>query len=161
MFFAEAPGRVFGERVAVALPVGGAHEGRDDLDVPVVDLSRLAPEIGDPEVDVEFEQVDAARALWHGKSVGQRSDNIGSASVGRVGVLHFGPARVPSRESPEAAIALLENRGYTACEIDFEGKFWMDYPWAERFGQLAREAGIVLSVDAPIAGFMGHDERDK
>jgi deoxyribonuclease-4 len=78
-----------------------------------------------------------------------------------MGELKFGPARVPSRESPEAAIALLQERGYTACEIDFEGKFWMDYPWAERFGALARENGIVLSVHAPIAGFMGHVERDK
>jgi deoxyribonuclease IV len=68
---------------------------------------------------------------------------------------------VPSRESPEAAIALLQERGFDACEIDFEGGFWMDYPWAERFGQLAREAKIVLSVHAPIAGFMGHVERDK
>src|SRR6266581_2379453 len=78
-----------------------------------------------------------------------------------MGALHFGPARVPSRESPEAAIELLHERGYTACEIDFEGKFWMDYPWAERLGELAREAGIVLSVHAPIAGFMGHAERGK
>jgi deoxyribonuclease-4 len=75
--------------------------------------------------------------------------------------LHFGPARVPSRESPEAAIELLRERGFSACEIDFEGKFWMDYPWAERFGELARKNGIVLSVHAPIAGFMGHVERDK
>src|SRR3954468_17439115 len=78
-----------------------------------------------------------------------------------MGTLHYGPARVPSRESPEAAVSLLLERGYSACEIDFEGKFWMDYPWAERFGELAREAGIVLSVHAPIAGFMGHLERDK
>jgi deoxyribonuclease IV len=78
-----------------------------------------------------------------------------------VGELRFGPARVPSRESPEAAIELLLERGYSACEIDFEGKFWMDYPWAERFGELARENSIVLSVHAPIAGFMGHVERDK
>jgi deoxyribonuclease-4 len=78
-----------------------------------------------------------------------------------VGKLHFGPARVPSRESPEAAVELLQERGYTACEIDFEGKFWMDYPWAERFGELARDADIVLSVHAPIAGFMGHAERGK
>src|SRR5690348_16207955 len=76
-------------------------------------------------------------------------------------MLHYGPARVPSRESPEEAIELLQERGFTACEIDFEGKFWMDYPWAERFGELAREAGIVLSVHAPIAGFMGHAERGK
>ena len=78
-----------------------------------------------------------------------------------MGRIRFGPARVPSRESPEAAIAQLQERGFDACEIDFEGGFWMDYPWAERFGQLAREAKIVLSVHAPIAGFMGHVERDK
>jgi deoxyribonuclease-4 len=78
-----------------------------------------------------------------------------------VGLIRFGPARVPSRESPETAIGLLQERGYSACEIDFEGRFWMDYPWAERFGELAREAGILLSVHAPIAGFMGHVERDK
>jgi len=78
-----------------------------------------------------------------------------------VGKIRFGPARVPSRESPEAAIALLHERGFDGCEIDFEGGFWMDYPWAERFGQLARKAKIVLSVHAPIAGFMGHVERDK
>ena len=78
-----------------------------------------------------------------------------------MGKVRFGPARVPSRESPEAAIALLQERGFTACEIDFEGGFWMDYPWAERFGELARKAKIVLSVHAPIAGFMGHVERDK
>jgi deoxyribonuclease IV len=78
-----------------------------------------------------------------------------------VAKLHFGPARVPSRESPGAAIALLQERGFNACEIDFEGKFWMDYPWAERFGELARDADIVLSVHAPIAGFMGHAERGK
>ena len=78
-----------------------------------------------------------------------------------MGGLKFGPARVPSRESPEAAIELLLERGYSACEVDFEGKFWMDYDWAERFGALARENEIALSVHAPIAGFMGHVERDK
>jgi deoxyribonuclease IV len=75
--------------------------------------------------------------------------------------IHFGPARVPSRESPEAATEILLVRGYSACEIDFEGKFWMDYDWAGRLGELARENGIVLSVHAPIAGFMGHAERGK
>jgi deoxyribonuclease IV len=58
-------------------------------------------------------------------------------------------------------MALLQERGFDACEIDFEGKFWMDYEWAARFGELARRAKIVLSVHAPIAGFMGHVERDK
>src|SRR5437868_13714791 len=75
--------------------------------------------------------------------------------------LHFGPARVPSRDSPEAAIDALLARDLTACEIDFEGRFWMDYDFVERFGHLAREHDIALSVHAPIAGFMGHAERGK
>jgi deoxyribonuclease IV len=78
-----------------------------------------------------------------------------------MGRVRFGPARVPSRESPAAAIALLQERGFNACEIDFEGKFWMDYDWAGEFGRLAKDAKIALSVHAPIAGFMGHAERGK
>jgi len=78
-----------------------------------------------------------------------------------VGKLSYGPARVPSRESPEQAVELLRERGYTACEIDFASGFWMDYPWAEEFGKLARRRRVALSVHAPIAGFMGHVERDK
>jgi deoxyribonuclease-4 len=78
-----------------------------------------------------------------------------------MGVLRFGPAHVPSQASPEAAVALLVERGYTACEIDFERKFWMDKDFAARFGELAREAGIVLSIHAPLAAFLGHAERGK
>jgi len=78
-----------------------------------------------------------------------------------MGRVRFGPARVPSRESAEAAVALLQERGFDACEIDFEGRFWMDYDWATEFGALARKAKIVLSVHAPIAGFMGHAQRGK
>jgi deoxyribonuclease IV len=75
-----------------------------------------------------------------------------------VGVIRVGPARVPSRESPEEAIALLLERGYTACEIDFESGFWMDYPWADRLGEVARDNDVALSVHAPLFGFMGHVE---
>src|SRR6266496_2256769 len=75
--------------------------------------------------------------------------------------LRFGPARVPARESPEKAIRILRERGYSACEIDFEGGFWMDYGCAGEFGKLARKARIALSVHAPIAAFLGHLERDK
>src|SRR5213593_3331276 len=75
--------------------------------------------------------------------------------------LHYGPARVPSRESPAAAVESLLERGLSACEIDFEGRFWMDYEFADAFGRLAQEHDIALSVHAPIAGFMGHAERGK
>ncbi|HET8967959.1 MAG TPA: TIM barrel protein, partial [Gaiellaceae bacterium] len=72
--------------------------------------------------------------------------------------IRVGPARMPSRESPEQAIEILLERGYSACEIDFESGFWMDYPFAERLGSLARENDIALSVHAPLFGFMGHLE---
>jgi deoxyribonuclease-4 len=78
-----------------------------------------------------------------------------------MGAVRVGPARCPSRESPEEAVRLILERGYTACELDFEGKFWMDYDFAGRLGELARDADIALSVHAPIAGFLGHVERDK
>jgi deoxyribonuclease IV len=65
---------------------------------------------------------------------------------------------MPSRESPEEAMELLLERGYGACEVDFETAFWMDYPFAERLGAIARENDIALSVHAPLFGFMGHLE---
>ena len=59
-----------------------------------------------------------------------------------MGRIRIGPARVPDRESPEEAVTLLQERGFTACEIDFEGKFWMDYDFAARLGELARERRV-------------------
>ncbi|HUF02032.1 MAG TPA: TIM barrel protein [Gaiellaceae bacterium] len=72
--------------------------------------------------------------------------------------IRVGPARVPSRTSPEEAIESIRERSYDACEIDFESGFWMDYPFAERLGALAREQDVALSVHAPLFGFMGHLE---
>jgi deoxyribonuclease IV len=72
--------------------------------------------------------------------------------------IRVGPARMPSRDSPEEAIELVLERGYSAIEIDFETGFWMDYPFAERLGELARESDVALSVHAPLFGFMGHLE---
>jgi deoxyribonuclease IV len=80
-----------------------------------------------------------------------------------VGEIRYGPSGLPSRESPEACVELLVERGYTACEIDFEGGFWMKDEWrfATRLGELAADAGVVLSIHAPIAAFLGHPERDQ
>ena len=163
MVEAEGTGVVLREGVAVPLAVGSAHERGRDLHVPLVDLGQLAPQIGEPEVDVELEQVDSGRSLSH---VEHRRNSVGRTriscgSVRYMGVILFGPARVPSQESPERAVELLLERGYTACEIDFETRFWMDYDFAARLGELAREHGIALSVHAPLAGFMGHAERGK
>jgi deoxyribonuclease-4 len=75
-----------------------------------------------------------------------------------MGRTRVGLARIPDRESPERAIAIVVERGYDACEIDFESGFWMDYPWAERLGELAREHDVALSVHAPLFGWVGHLE---
>lgn len=75
-----------------------------------------------------------------------------------MGRIRVGPARIPSRDSPEQAVELLLERGYDACEIDFEGGFWMDYPWAEQLGEVAREHDLALSVHAPLFGWVGHLE---
>ena len=75
--------------------------------------------------------------------------------------IRFGPHFIPSRESPEQAVELLLERGYSACEIDFEGGFWMDYAFAEALGERAREAGIALSVHAPLFAIVGRPEKDK
>jgi deoxyribonuclease-4 len=73
-------------------------------------------------------------------------------------VIRVGPAAIPSRESPEAAVALLVERGYDACEIDFGRGFWMDSDYAERLGALARDADVALSMHAPLPAFLGHSE---
>jgi len=91
--------------------------------------------------------------------VAARAPAIPSAAMPRR--LHYGPARVPSRDSPAAAVDALLERGLSACEIDFEGRFWMDYDFAADFGERCAAADIALSVHAPIAGFMGHAERGK
>jgi deoxyribonuclease IV len=78
-----------------------------------------------------------------------------------VGAVRFGPSYLPSRESAEQAIELLRRRGYDACEIDFEGKFWMDWDFATRLGELAREAGVLLSVHAPLFAIVGRPEKDR
>jgi deoxyribonuclease-4 len=85
----------------------------------------------------------------------------GAARLPRMGAIRFGPAHVPSRENPGVAVELLTQRGYDACEVDFEGGFWMDWTYARQLGALSRERDIRLSVHAPIPAFLGHPERDK
>ncbi len=78
-----------------------------------------------------------------------------------MGAIRLGPARWPSRDSPEEAVRLLLERGYSACELDFESGFWLDYPAAERLGELAREHDLALSVHAPLFAFPGHPDEKK
>ena len=59
MLLAERARIVLGESVAVALAVGRAHEGGDDIEIPFADVGGFAPEVGEPEVDIQLEQVDS------------------------------------------------------------------------------------------------------
>src|SRR5437667_9351436 len=71
---AEEPRRLLREGVAVALAVGRPHECRDDVELPLAHLARLPPEVGEPQVDVEFEQIDSGWTLRHGTSLETRPD---------------------------------------------------------------------------------------
>jgi len=74
-------------------------------------------------------------------------------------MIRVGLSRLPSRESPEEAIRLVVESGFTACEIDFERGFWMEREFAEGLGAAARTADVALSVHAPLAAFPGNTDR--
>jgi hypothetical protein len=57
--------------IAIAFPVGSAHEGSDDVEIPFPDLGCLAPEIGKAQVDIELEEVDTAWSLGHVKNASE------------------------------------------------------------------------------------------
>lgn len=174
MVAAERPGLVLRERVAVPLAVGGAHERRDHVEPPLVDVECLGPEVGETDVDIELEQLDPGWPAGHALNVTAPSDDIpvpaparpetlGAGQdpyTGAVGDVSFGPPRLPDRASPETAVELLSARGYTACELDLEGGFWLEQDVAARLGELARARGIALSVHAPLAAFLGRPDRD-
>ena len=73
-----------------------------------------------------------------------------------MGRVRFGPSGLPRQDEPEPALDELVAAGYDACEVGFATGFWMDYDWAGRLGEAARERDVMLSIHAPLAGFMGH-----
>src|SRR5919202_3607888 len=75
--------------------------------------------------------------------------------------VRFGPALDSSADSAEAIVGGLTDRRLSACELPPSGRFWNDYGAAAEIGAACADAGITLSLHAPIAGFMGHAERGK
>jgi deoxyribonuclease IV len=120
--------------------------------VPGTSLARAWHEPGTSLARAWHEPGTCLARVWHPPSVTVTSE---------MGQIRVGPARCPSRESPELAVELLLERGYSACELDLESGFWLDYPWAERLGELAREHDIALSVHAPLFAFPGHPDAKK
>ena len=56
---------VLGEGVTVPLSVCSAKKRRDDFQIPLVHPAGLAPEVGEPQVDVQLEKLDARGSLGH------------------------------------------------------------------------------------------------
>src|SRR5207302_3300720 len=56
---AERARRILGESVAVPLAVRRTEEDCDDVEVPLAHVDGLAPEVGEAEVDIELEKVEA------------------------------------------------------------------------------------------------------
>ena len=71
----------------------------------------------------------------------------------------MGPSSVPARHDAAQAVESLVSSGFDACELDFEGGFWLGEPEAEALGRAAISADIALSLHAPLPAFMGHVER--
>src|SRR3954467_14659906 len=104
MVGAEGARQALGEGVAVTLAVRRPHEGGADVGRPVGDARSLTPKVGEPEVDIELQQVDPGRAVVHAnqgrKSVGRNP----CSPIGTHGVTHRyswvrgpgGPRRAPS-----------------------------------------------------------------
>ena len=71
------------------------------------------------------------------------------------------PGRQPQPGQPrEPPSASWSPAGYAACELDFEGGFWLEPDeCGQRFGHLAAAADIALSVHAPLPAFLGHLDR--
>jgi hypothetical protein len=74
---AERAWGILGQSVAVPLAIGRAHERGHDLEVPLRDVARLTPEVGQANVDVQLEELYAGGSLSHAekgsKRVGRRS----------------------------------------------------------------------------------------
>ena len=73
-----------------------------------------------------------------------------------MGRIRFGPSGLATDVEPEVAVAAVAAAGFDACEVGFGGGFKIDYPLAERLGAAAREHDVLISIHAPLAGFMGH-----
>jgi deoxyribonuclease-4 len=75
--------------------------------------------------------------------------------------LRLGPSLAHSADSTDEIVSELREHGYTACELPPSGRFWNDYEAASAIGEACADAGVALSLHAPIAGFMGHAERGR
>lgn len=75
--------------------------------------------------------------------------------------LRFGIAGIRDTKDLEGSIANLVERGFAACEVQFVKEFTLKEPEAKKFGDMARDAGIRLSVHAPYFAQLTTKEPDR
>ena len=167
MVVAERAGIVLGQRVAVALAVGGAHERRHDLEVPLGDLVRLAPEVGEPEVDVELEQVDAGRCLRHVEKGRTRLGRHRSVGCVRYASASMGAIRVRPCSLSLAGVARARRRAArsSAATPPASSTSRAGSGWTTRGRSVSASSRASTTSRSPCtrrcSRFMGHAERDK
>lgn len=63
--------------------------------------------------------------------------------------VRFGVAGLRDAADLEGSIAAIVEEGFAACEVQFVKEFTLKEPEAARLGEIARTAGVALSVHAP------------
>ncbi len=65
-------------------------------------------------------------------------------------MIRLGPAGTPHEaKSPEEGLEIVHREGLDALEVEFVRSIYMDVPRAEKYGALAKDLGISLSIHAP------------
>jgi bifunctional non-homologous end joining protein LigD len=75
--------------------------------------------------------------------------------------VRFGIAGLKDPKDLEASVALLVGGDFAACEVQFVKEFTLKEREAEKLGELARDAGITLSVHAPYFAALTTKDPDR
>lgn len=75
--------------------------------------------------------------------------------------VRFGVAGLKSTKDLGASIDYLVEGGFTACEVQFVKEFTLKEPECQALGDMAKEAGIALSVHAPYFAGITTKEPDR
>lgn len=75
--------------------------------------------------------------------------------------LRFGIAGLRDTKDLEGSVRSVVEAGYAACEVQFVKEFTLKEPEAKRLGEIARDAGIALSVHAPYFAQLTTPEPDR
>lgn len=75
--------------------------------------------------------------------------------------LRFGIAGLRNTKDLDSTVKSVVEDGFAACEVQFVTEFTLKEPECKRLGELARDAGIALSVHAPYFAALTTKEPDR